>query len=174
MSSILWMAICFTAIVIAAVLLFVQWQMTLATPTITLAESTHYSISNVFFPAVTVCNMNMISAKRALILANDLKRPNHITADELSQMFRYVLHFQQTGTANESAYQLLHSILHANNMSMLNLTTTLKPTCAEMLLGCQWKSKIERCNAIFQPINTIEGICCSFNSYATAKSNFNT
>lgn len=162
------------AIVVAAVLLYVQWQMSFETPTITLAESTHYSISNVYFPAVTICNMNMVSAKRAMILANDLKRPNHITPDELSHLFRNILHFHNIGLTNQTAYELLHSILQANNVSMANLTTILKPTCANMLQGCEWKSQTVRCDAVFQPINTIDGICCSFNSHATAKSNFNT
>lgn len=170
--SILWITIVLMATVVAALLLHVSWQMNLETPTITVIESTHYSISNVHFPAVTICSMNTISAKRAMNLAKNLTRPNDVTPVELSNMFRYILHFQAIGIANQTQYELLHSILQTNNLSMVNLTTALKPTCNDMIQGCVWKGNAIRCDAIFQPINTIEGICCSFNSYATVKTNF--
>lgn len=157
---------------VAAVLLHVSWQMNLKTPTITVIESTHYSISNVYFPAVTICSMNIISAKRAMSLAKNLTRPNNVTPDELSNMFRLILHFQMIGLTNQTQYELLHSILQTNNVSMVNLTTILRPKCDDMIQGCAWKGETVRCDAIFQPIKTVEGICCSFNSYATATTNF--
>lgn len=171
--SILWLTIVFVAIVVAASLLYVQRQMNLVTPTLTMIESTHYSISNVYFPAITFCNMNMVSAKRAMALAKNLTRPNHITPDELSQLFRFVLHFQGIGIANQTGYELLHRILQANNLSVGKLITIIRPTCADMIKGCQWKTNTIRCHEIFQPVHTIQGICCSFNSYATAKTALN-
>lgn len=161
------------ATVMAAILLHVSWQMNLKKPTITVIESTHYSISNVNFPAVTICNMNIVSAKRAMSLAKNLTRPNNVSPDELSNMFRLILHFQAIGTPNQTEYDLLHSILQMNNLSMVNLTSTLKPTCNDMIHGCGWKGYAVRCDEIFQTINTGEGLCCSFNSYAINSTAFN-
>lgn len=160
------------ATVMAAVLLLVSWQMNLKTPTITVIESTHYSISNVHFPAVTICNMNTVSAKRAIGLAKSLTKPNHVTSEKLSNLFRLILHFQAVGVQNETEYKLLHSILQMNNLSVVNLTTTLKPTCDEMIQGCLWKGNVVRCAEIFQTINTIDGLCCSFNSYSINSTRF--
>lgn len=160
------------ATVIAAVLLHVSWQMNLKTPTLTVIESTHYSISNVYFPAVTICNMNIVSAKRAMSLAKNLTKPSNVTPDELSNMFRLILHFQAIGVQNQTEYELLHSILQMNNLSMVNLTTVLKPSCNDMIKGCEWKGNTVRCDEIFQTIKTGEGLCCSFNSYAINSTRF--
>lgn len=170
--SILWMTIVSTAIVVAAVLLLVSWQMNLVTPTITVIESTHYPVSNVYFPAVTICNINLISAKRAMDLAKNLTRPTNVTPNELSQMFRLILQSQKYGTPNQTEYEVLHNILQTNNLRLVNLTRILPPTCNEMIQGCQWKGERIRCDTLFQPIITSTGGCCSFNSYATAKTNF--
>lgn len=167
------MTIVLIATVLAAILLQVSWQMNLKKPCITVIESTHYSISNVRFPAITICNMNTISAKRATELAENLTKPNHVTSDELSDMFRLILHFQAIGVQNQTEYELLHSILQTNNLSVLNVATTLKPTCTDMIQGCVWKGNAVRCDEIFQTVNTIDGLCCSFNSYAINSTRFN-
>lgn len=171
--SVLWIAIVLVATVMAVILLHVSWQTSLKTPTITVIESTHYSISNIYFPAVTICNMNIVSAKRAIDLAKNLTRPNHVTPDELSNLFRLILHFQGIGVQNQTEYELLHGILQMNNLSVVNLASALKPTCNDMIRGCGWKGNTVRCDEIFQTINTGEGLCCSFNSYAINSTRFN-
>lgn len=35
-----------------------------------------------------------------------------------------------------------------------------------------WKGSLQRCDSLFQPINSSEGYCCSFNNYAFPKSNY--
>lgn len=146
--------------------------MNFETPTITVIESTHYPISNVFFPAVTICNMNSISEKQAEIFSNNMTRPNSVSSERLSKLFQLLLHFQGVGIVNTSEYDLLHNILQANNISVGDLTMALKPKCNEMFKGCRWKGSDTRCDVLFQAVSTIEGICCSFNFYATAKSTF--
>jgi amiloride-sensitive sodium channel len=42
-----------------------------------------------------------------------------------------------------------------------------------MLERCIWKGSVSKCDSLFQPINTTEGVCCSFNNYAFKKSNYN-
>lgn len=153
-------------------LLFISWRMNAETPTITVIESTHYPISNVFFPAVTICNMNQISAKQATFFANNMTRPRDVSPEKLSKLFQLLLHFHGVGHVDKSEYDLLHSILQTNNISVGDLTTALKPTCFDMLKGCRWKGSDIRCDVLFQAVNTIEGICCSFNSYATVKNTF--
>lgn len=169
---IIWCLIVLIATITALVLLLISWQWNLETPTITVIESTHYPISNVYFPAITICNMNKISAKRALEMATNMTRPNGISAVQLSKMFKLLLHFHGIGDANKTEYNQLHSIFQTNNISVLNLINYLTPRCDEMLNACQWKGSIVRCDTLYQAINTIEGLCCSFNYYGQAKSNF--
>ncbi|XP_031617478.1 sodium channel protein Nach-like [Contarinia nasturtii] len=167
-----WILIVVIATVVAAVLLYISWQLNLETPTITVIESTHYPISNVPFPAVTICSMNSISARTAMSLALNMKRPSDVSADRLSKLFQLVLHFQGVGEARKEDYNLLHNILQTNQMSVVNLTSVLKPKCTDLLKNCRWKGTESRCEEIFQSINTIEGICCSFNYYGLTTNNF--
>lgn len=153
-------------------LLYISWKLNLETPTITVIESTHYPISNVPFPAVTICSMNSISARKALSLAKNMTRPNDVTPERLSKLFQLILHFQGVGDAAKDDYDLLHNILQTNQISIMNLTSTLKPKCSEMLLNCRWKGTDLRCDALFQRVHTIEGICCSFNYYGLKTNNF--
>lgn len=160
------------ATITAAVLLYVSWQLNVQTPTITVIESTHYPIANVFFPAVTICSMNVISAKQAMSLATNMTRPDGVSPEQLSKLFQLVLHFQGAGEAHKEDYSLLHQILRTNQMTVLNLTMILRPKCSDMLKSCRWKGTESRCEALFQWIETIEGICCSFNYYGTNSNHF--
>lgn len=144
----------------------------LSTPTITVIESTHYPIWNVYFPSISICNLNKISAKRAREVASSMIRPNNITVDKLSNMFKLLLHFHGVGVASEVEYQTLHRILQTNNKTINDLMDYFAPRCEEMLQKCQWKGSILRCGAIFQTIKTIEGSCCSFNYYGLSRNNF--
>lgn len=101
-----------------------------------------------------------------------MTRPSDISPERLSKLFQLVLHFQGVGDAPKEDYDLLHNILQANQMNVVNLTTTLKPKCSDLLEACSWKSTKARCESLFQSIHTIEGICCSFNYYGLKTNTF--
>lgn len=161
------------ATITAILLLFISLKWHLNTRTLTVIESTHYPIWNVYFPAITICNFNKISANRAREVATSMAaRPANITVDRLSNMFKLMLHFHGVGTASEAEYQTLHRILQTNNKTINSLMDYLAPRCDEMLQKCQWKGSLQRCDALFQTIKTTEGSCCSFNYYGLYKNNF--
>lgn len=140
-----WISIVVTATVAAAVLLYISYALYKETPTITVIESLHYPSSNVLFPAVTICSMNSISAKKALNLAQSMTRPNDTTPEQLSKLFALVLHFDGVGQAPPEDYERLHKILQSNKMNVANLTSALKPSCNDMLVNCKWKGTSARC-----------------------------
>lgn len=172
LNRIAWIIIISIATIVAAVLLYISWQLNLETPTITVIESTHYPIANIPFPAITICSMNAISARKALSLAQNMTRPSDVSPERLSKLFQLLLHFQGVGDAAKEEYDLLHSILQANQMSITNLSSVLRPKCNEMLINCRWKGTEVRCDTLFQPVSTIEGECCSFNYYGLKTNNF--
>ncbi|XP_013179124.1 PREDICTED: sodium channel protein Nach-like [Papilio xuthus] len=55
-----------------------------------------------------------------------------------------------------------------NNISIESLFYELSPTssCAKLIERCMWKSKIYRCEQLFQQIKTGFNICCTFNYFA--------
>lgn len=52
------------------------------------------------------------------------------------------------------------------------LLERVTPKCSEILERCAWKGSLWRCDSLFQPINSSEGVCCSFNNYAFPTSNY--
>lgn len=166
-----WAIIVIIATVVSIILLWVSWKWGAKTPTTTVIESTHYAIWNIPFPAITICSVNRISAETAKKMATQMKRPKVTKPDRLSHMFRLALHFQGVGNANKSDYDDLDAVLRMNNMSVLQLTSALAPSCNEILEVCKWKGTITRCEELFQPVNTSEGICCSFNYYGLESNN---
>ena len=59
-----------------------------------------------------------------------------------------------------------------NNENVDYLLERLSPKCSDILVRCKWKGSLVRCDSLFQPINSSEGHCCSFNNYAYAKPNY--
>lgn len=63
-------------------------------------------------------------------------------------------------------------MLELNNENINYLLERLSPKCSDILERCMWKGSLQRCDGLFQSINSSEGYCCSFNNYAYLKSNY--
>lgn len=116
--------------------------------------------------------MNKISDAAARRSATEMLRPDNVSADSLSQMFKLILHFEGIGQASSSEYIELHDILKMNNISIVQLLNRITPKCSDMLVRCMWKGTQTRCDNLFQEVNTTEGVCCSFNNHAMETTNF--
>lgn len=101
-----------------------------------------------------------------------MQRPTDMPPEKLSRLFSLALHFQGIGNASRDEYDQLHNILRTNQMSVEELMSLLVPKCVDLIERCSWKSTLTRCEALFQQINTTEGVCCSFNYYGLATNNF--
>ncbi|KAG4071872.1 hypothetical protein HA402_006033 [Bradysia odoriphaga] len=167
-----WAVIVVAALITSIILLWVSWEWNAETKTTTVIESTHYAVSNVPFPAVSICGMNRISLDGANRLAERMKLPDNVTSTELSKMFRLLLHFEGISKPDPNGYALLNEILISNNMTVPSVFKEISPNCTNMLERCKWKGTQTRCDSLFQTIYTSEGICCSFNYLGLPKSNF--
>ncbi|XP_058816379.1 sodium channel protein Nach-like [Topomyia yanbarensis] len=166
----LWIFAVSSAFITAVVLLWISWTWDAETPTVTVIESTNYAIWKVYFPAVTICNLNKISAAGALRKAESMARPDNMSAVELAGMFRLLLHVNGLAEANRSEYNKLQNILWLNNLEVTQLMGEFAQPCSNMLDRCMWKGTQWRCENLFQPINSTEGLCCSFNYYGIRNS----
>lgn len=63
-------------------------------------------------------------------------------------------------------------IMDMNNENLNYLLERLSPKCSDILERCSWKGSLQRCDGLFQAVNTSEGYCCSFNNYAFPKWNY--
>lgn len=97
--------------------------------------------------------------------------PPNVTKGELQELFNLTL-FPTGRTVNNSSLEIYDRILRMNNITLTELMNRLSPDCLDMISRCIWKGIKTRCESLFQRIVTIQGICCSFNFFATMTNNF--
>lgn len=112
-----------------------------------------------------------------------------MTDQQIADKLRLLLHFRGTGVATDKEYQELHDVsqpnislntnfinrfqlLELNNENVNYISERLTPKCSDILERCMWKGSLQRCDSLFQSINSSDGYCCSFNNYAFPHSNY--
>ncbi|XP_050684083.1 sodium channel protein Nach-like [Leptidea sinapis] len=134
-------------------------------------ESTQGAIWDVPFPAVTICDLNMISRSGALSFANNLTLPQNMTAEYILQTLRLapLLHSPiSSDDQTKKHLSNLQDVLDLNEITVETLFRNLSPTlsCNNLVQRCMWKNTIYRCEQLFQQIFTVNTLCCTFNYYA--------
>ena len=151
-------------------------------PTITSILQTNYPISNIPFPAVTICSNNKVfrdklrdtvdnengplkGAKQKLglnvedfemTLANVLRR--YIYYDEEKDI-EYDIQTEE----NINQFYMLNN--YSSKMSEVLQSAML--SCDEMIVVCQWKGVTKSCAELFTISKSDSGFCCSFNIIKT-------
>lgn len=190
------MIICLASLISALTLLCIAWFSFQEYPLVSVTDSTHYPIWNYDFPAVTVCNFNKISRRKAFQLAKNLWVPviDTIWKDNRTELFVVLLRTVSNGRNPERLawdirvlvqlihndnpdipsenYTMLNQLLKDNHIGVDDVLRMLSPTCKDMLLRCQWKGEETRCESIFEQIRTSDGFCCSFNYFALKNHSF--
>lgn len=70
--SLLWVTITLSSIIFCAYLMILVWIRFETAPTQTVIETVHYPISQVSFPAVTICSINKVHESRTTNIKNIL------------------------------------------------------------------------------------------------------
>ncbi|XP_026333598.1 sodium channel protein Nach-like [Hyposmocoma kahamanoa] len=170
-----WAIAVLTSTIIACILVFTAYQWYARNPIITVIESTQGAIWDIPFPAVTVCNLNIISKRAARALISNVTLPANMTADNMFAVLRLVpmLHF----TSKISPQQLqqlrsLQTVLDLNNLSVEMLFRNLSSaaSCNDLLERCMWKNTLYRCDLLFQQVFTYFSLCCTFNYFGVESS----
>ena len=173
LEKLVWILVVLLASVTAIILLCISFSWKYETPTVIYMETPHYPIYYIDFPAVTICNLNKISKKNAYEIARNMTLPKDVSVTDMVQMFKYILYFERyANEATDADYNKLHEILVNNSLEMRQIYWQLVPTCQDMIQRCFWKGTPWRCDELFQPVNTSEGLCCSFNFYARRFTNY--
>ncbi|XP_052752663.1 sodium channel protein Nach-like [Galleria mellonella] len=158
-----------TAIAIYFVVTAYRWYA--RNPIVTVIESTQGAIWDMPFPAVTICDLNIISRKAARRFANNLTLPANVSADFVFNTVRVAPMLHSTyiiGSEQKEDLRKLQSILDLNNVSITMLFRELSPakSCSRLVQRCMWKNTIYRCNELFQNVFTTMSLCCAFNYFA--------
>ncbi|KAL9925199.1 sodium channel protein Nach-like isoform 1-T1 [Glossina fuscipes fuscipes] len=167
-----WIIAIFTAIVTCVALVLATYFWNFNIPTVTVIDSSHYPIWQVPFPAITLCNFNKISKRKALQLLKIMRRPPNITEPQILNSFQMMVHYKTSRSDFHLNIELMEKVLKLNNWTLGDLREKLMPNCLEMMMKCVWKGSEQRCDNLFQRIPTLKGQCCSFNYYGEYKNNF--
>ncbi|XP_061401412.1 pickpocket protein 11-like, partial [Musca vetustissima] len=160
-----WCFVIFVAIAMSGFILLLSHLMNTNTPTILYTESTQFPTWIIPFPAVTICNMNLMSKTKVNIMAERFQRNSNLTKPQLIRLFRLVFYATQTIKATNEEYHQLDLLLQRNNITLFELQDEIAPNCETLLQRCKWKGSHERCQNIFQKVPTLSGMCCSFNAH---------
>ncbi|XP_026730129.1 sodium channel protein Nach-like isoform X2 [Trichoplusia ni] len=166
-----WAVAVFLSIGFAAYFVVTAYRWYAKNPIVTVIESTQGAIWDVPFPAVTVCDLNIVSKRAARQLADNLTLPENVTADFIYGTFRLVPLLYSTFFAEpeeKEHLKTLQNVLDDNNITIEALVLKLSPaaTCNNLIQRCMWKNAIYRCEDIFKPIFTLLSLCCTFNYFA--------
>ncbi|CAG9558354.1 unnamed protein product [Danaus chrysippus] len=140
-------------------------------PIATVIESTQGAIWDVPFPAVTICDLNMISRRAARDLSNVLTLPENVTADFVFKTLKVAPLLHSSNMADpihKRDLHILQDVLDLNNITVETLFKKLSPasSCRDLLERCMWKNTIYHCDQIFQHVFNTILLCCTFNYYA--------
>ena len=113
---------------------------------------------SVDFPAVTICNLNIINDTSLLVL----NTPGYDVSSKLNELFIAA----RSTPPNEQgckdiAREAVQNIDPAYNVNFGGLTTFARFYPKNLILSCSYIG--EDCINSFTPVNTVEGVCFTFN-----------
>ncbi|XP_072380882.1 pickpocket protein 28-like [Diabrotica undecimpunctata] len=162
---VIWFILCIALLVLTLTLVMQSWFTNEKEPLLLLTESNHYAIYNYDFPAITICNNNKITKRRALWIASNFTNSSiEDFANDLRSMF-YLIKFKMPNATTLEKLTKLQKIFDQNNVRAEEILQKLTSSCESILVKCLWKGLAAKCTNLFQQIRTTEGFCCSFNSF---------
>ncbi|XP_028038255.1 pickpocket protein 28-like [Bombyx mandarina] len=118
-------------------------------------------VNQVPFPAVSLCNFNVVSLKESKNIETVLKRYN-ITDDRIHKFFNGLAALKDNVKQSNNFTEIL-AILKHHYFTMDTIMEEVHQKCENLLIYCSFNRKEKRCDNLFSLIKTYEGYCCTFN-----------
>ncbi|RVE45032.1 hypothetical protein evm_010311 [Chilo suppressalis] len=125
-------------------------------------------ISQVPFPAVSICNFNVASLKDTQNIKRLLAAHNQSEV-EIMQFFRtlYMLTHFSVEVHSIGNFTNIMKILKNHYYTMDSIMEEVHQKCEDLLVHCSFNTKEKKCSDLFTMIKTSEGFCCAFNYAGT-------
>ncbi|XP_063702433.1 sodium channel protein Nach-like [Culicoides brevitarsis] len=133
--------------------------------TTTSIESINYPISEVPFPAVTFCSINKVYKPNTRMI-QELAEKEGINHENYTNFLKSLSKLTTLDLETDKTILEVEKKLLGANLTIAALMETVSQPCNRLLMRCQLRGDVVRCNRIFRLITTYEGFCCSFNYYA--------
>ncbi|XP_055855728.1 sodium channel protein Nach-like isoform X2 [Episyrphus balteatus] len=127
-------------------------------------ESDHTPLTNLMFPAVTICPSTMYNLPAVEKIFQNLTLPKNVSFDEAIQALDqlYVI-VGKVRIFDERKLKILQDMATGNNLTTPTFLELIRWNCSDLLYRCRFQSKIMPCSQLFNPARTFNGFCCSFN-----------
>ncbi|XP_021916874.1 pickpocket protein 28-like isoform X2 [Zootermopsis nevadensis] len=124
------------------------------TPVIVSIGARTTQLTDIPFPAITICTMNEVRKSEADRI-NKSKNKTDILFQKLMK--------DVCNNSNKEKPITKYSNKSDGFDTILNFMVTVRQPCHEMIKACYFAGDLKNCTDIFNPSLTDEGICCSFN-----------
>ncbi|KAF9823765.1 hypothetical protein SFRURICE_017328 [Spodoptera frugiperda] len=121
-------------------------------------------VNQVPFPAVSICNYNMVSMRESQNIAKLLKQYNK-TEDEIKKFFNALPALKNYGKSSRGLgnFSEIMAILKHHVFTVDTIMEEVHQKCDTLLLYCTFNRKPKDCQDMFSLVKTYEGHCCTFN-----------
>ncbi|XP_013177638.1 PREDICTED: sodium channel protein Nach-like [Papilio xuthus] len=137
------------------------WNKFIIDPTFTVVETTHYPTSKIPFPAVIVCDTEMVYGPSTNNI-KDILRLRGFQNEQIDDFFRSLTDIKLIGYEIQPHVKKMHSILESLGYTYNDLLNTFKKPCEVLIEKCVWRSKLINCSEMFRTVLTYLGYCCKF------------
>ncbi|XP_041976441.1 sodium channel protein Nach-like [Aricia agestis] len=137
------------------------WQKYALNPTFTIVETTQWSTEKVAFPALSVCDPQVIYAPNAKNISNILRLRGY-NDTEVDQFYRSFSNIKKADYVPPDYIKKMHSTLEDLGYNYNYLTNEMRTPCDMLLRRCEWRSKQFDCSTMFRDVFSVAGHCCQF------------
>lgn len=163
----IFLALATLGVIYVSILLSQRYQ---TSPLSTVVETTNFHISEIPFPAISICNSNRLNYNKLLAAAAKFY-PESL--NDTNKFETFLLMMQILDTIDFGSFQDMIPVYEQSNWhDLLNLRQIFEfmmATCYDIFDNCWWRNKYIDCCAIFAMQRTEYGICLSFNSASSSE-----
>ncbi|CAH0729056.1 unnamed protein product, partial [Brenthis ino] len=156
-----WSTLIASSVCLCAYLCHMIWRKFVDNPTFTVVESTHYPVDRIIFPAVSICDPEMVYGPSTENITQILKLRGYIDED-IEKFYDSLTAITEADYEPEENVNKMHLALKDLGYRFEDLLNLLKRPCDVFIENCLWRSRPIDCSIMFRSVLTFAGYCCQF------------
>lgn len=136
----------------------------------TVFESTNFKVSEIPFPAITICNNNRQDYNKTEAALMRFVPNRTVSEKETFTKFLHILQNQEFGSFDEYGVIADDNLTALESLNITEVYEFMMHDCEVFFVNCWWKDKPFNCCELFSKQKSEYGICWSFNSYSSVGS----
>lgn len=137
----------------------------------TVMESTNYPVSEIPFPAITICNNNRLDYEKLNATLSKFCPNCNETQKSIAKAYIKILRGFEFGSWDEFRSMNNQSVDHLISWNPSEIYEFMMHDCDKFFVECQWKKENFNCCEKFNRHRSEYGICWSFNTFKIGVSN---